>query len=69
MSCTQSMPGRKHLKRCGCRPESSTRAVAHHVIVSHQTVCRVLNENRLHLFHFQRVQALLLFLLMPPDGQ
>ncbi|GFV17143.1 uncharacterized protein TNCV_3633061 [Trichonephila clavipes] len=40
------------------RPESSTRAVAHHVSVCHQTVCRVLNENRLHLFHFQRVQAL-----------
>ncbi|GFY26183.1 hypothetical protein TNCV_354991 [Trichonephila clavipes] len=40
------------------RPESSTRAVAHHVSVSYQTVCRMLNKNRLHLFHFQRVQAL-----------
>ncbi|GFX72907.1 uncharacterized protein TNCV_1698041 [Trichonephila clavipes] len=28
------------------RPESSTRAVAHHVNASHPTVCRVLNENR-----------------------
>ncbi|GFV96939.1 DUF4817 domain-containing protein [Trichonephila clavipes] len=36
------------------RPESSTRTVAHHVSGSHQTVCRVLNKNRLHLFHFQR---------------
>ncbi|GFV87338.1 hypothetical protein TNCV_4033101 [Trichonephila clavipes] len=40
------------------RPDSSTRAVAHRVSVSHQTDCRVLNENHLHLFHFQRVQAL-----------
>ncbi|GFW75053.1 DUF4817 domain-containing protein [Trichonephila clavipes] len=32
------------------RPESSTRAVAHYVRVSHQIVCRVLNENRLHPF-------------------
>ncbi|GFV72474.1 hypothetical protein TNCV_1069061 [Trichonephila clavipes] len=40
------------------RPESSTRAVAHHVRVNHQTFCRVLKENQLHLFHFQRVQAL-----------
>ncbi|GFV97182.1 DUF4817 domain-containing protein [Trichonephila clavipes] len=39
-------------------PESSTIAVAHQVSVSHQIVCRVLNENRLHLFHFRRVQAL-----------
>ncbi|GFX53783.1 hypothetical protein TNCV_1597291 [Trichonephila clavipes] len=35
------------------RPESSTRALAHHVIVSYQPVCRVLNKNRLYLFHFQ----------------
>ncbi|GFY06617.1 DUF4817 domain-containing protein [Trichonephila clavipes] len=35
------------------RPESSTRAVAHHVNASHQAVCTELNENRLHLFHFQ----------------
>ncbi|GFW39919.1 hypothetical protein TNCV_5116021 [Trichonephila clavipes] len=40
------------------RPESSTRAVVHHVNVSRQTVYRVLNENHLHLFHFKRVQAL-----------
>ncbi|GFT27524.1 hypothetical protein TNCV_1276131 [Trichonephila clavipes] len=40
------------------RPESSTRAVAHHVSGSYQTVCRVLKENRFHPFHFQRVQAL-----------
>ncbi|GFT86911.1 hypothetical protein TNCV_4300461 [Trichonephila clavipes] len=39
-------------------PESSTRAVAHHVSVSHQTVCRRLNKNRLQLFYFQRVQTL-----------
>ncbi|GFX38093.1 hypothetical protein TNCV_3836921 [Trichonephila clavipes] len=32
------------------RPESSTRAVAHHVSMGHQTVCRVLNKNRLHPF-------------------
>ncbi|GFV50576.1 DUF4817 domain-containing protein [Trichonephila clavipes] len=38
--------------------ESESRAVAHHVSVSHQTVCRVLNENHLHPFHFQRVQDL-----------
>ncbi|GFS91923.1 uncharacterized protein TNCV_1931011 [Trichonephila clavipes] len=37
------------------RPESSTRDVAHHIS---QSVCRALNENRLHMFHFQRVQAL-----------
>ncbi|GFS77544.1 hypothetical protein TNCV_320991 [Trichonephila clavipes] len=30
------------------RSESSTTAVAHHVNVSHQIVCRVLNENRLY---------------------
>ncbi|GFW57895.1 uncharacterized protein TNCV_1418421 [Trichonephila clavipes] len=40
------------------RPELSTRAVARHVSVNHQTICRVLNENRLHIFHFQQVQAL-----------
>ncbi|GFS94661.1 DUF4817 domain-containing protein [Trichonephila clavipes] len=40
------------------RSESSTTAVAHHVSVSHQIVCRVLNGNRLHIFHFQRVQTL-----------
>ncbi|GFX44500.1 hypothetical protein TNCV_4713261 [Trichonephila clavipes] len=40
------------------RPELSARAVAHHVSGSHQTICRLLNENRLHLFHFQRVQDL-----------
>ncbi|GFU72709.1 HTH_Tnp_Tc3_2 domain-containing protein [Trichonephila clavipes] len=40
------------------RPQSSTRAVANHVSVSRQAVCRVLSENRLHLCHFQRVQAL-----------
>ncbi|GFW52222.1 hypothetical protein TNCV_2426691 [Trichonephila clavipes] len=40
------------------RPESSTRTVAHQVSVSHQAVCRVLSENRLHLFHYQRVQYL-----------
>ncbi|GFS76531.1 hypothetical protein TNCV_1621421 [Trichonephila clavipes] len=34
------------------KPELSTRAV------SHQTVCREIKENRLHLFHFQQVQAL-----------
>ncbi|GFW43042.1 hypothetical protein TNCV_1474381 [Trichonephila clavipes] len=33
-------------------PKSSTRAVAHHASVSHQTFCKVLNENRLYLFHF-----------------
>ncbi|GFT34023.1 hypothetical protein TNCV_4384741 [Trichonephila clavipes] len=31
------------------RPESSTRAVAHHVKMSHQTVSRAIHENRLHL--------------------
>ncbi|GFU85768.1 DUF4817 domain-containing protein [Trichonephila clavipes] len=40
------------------RPKSSTRAVAHHVKMSHQTVSRVIHENRLHLFRFQRVQTL-----------
>ncbi|GFV80074.1 hypothetical protein TNCV_1476371 [Trichonephila clavipes] len=39
------------------RPESNTRAVARHVRVNHQSVCTMLNENRLHHFHFQRVQA------------
>ncbi|GFW62297.1 hypothetical protein TNCV_913091 [Trichonephila clavipes] len=39
-------------------PLSSTRAVAHHVSMSHQTICKMLKENRLHFFHFQRVQAL-----------
>ncbi|GFX82241.1 hypothetical protein TNCV_33491 [Trichonephila clavipes] len=52
------------------RPESSTRAIAHHVSMSHQTICRLLNENRLHLFHFQRVQALnpAGYLLLLPIG-
>ncbi|GFT34812.1 DUF4817 domain-containing protein [Trichonephila clavipes] len=36
----------------------SLEAVAHHISLSHQTVCRVLNENHLHRFHLQRVQAL-----------
>ncbi|GFX58252.1 hypothetical protein TNCV_4050101 [Trichonephila clavipes] len=40
------------------RPESSTRVVAPHVSVSHETICRVLSENRLHLVHFQRIHAL-----------
>ncbi|GFU68746.1 hypothetical protein TNCV_4400241 [Trichonephila clavipes] len=41
------------------RPESNTRAVDHYESVSHEShVCRVLNENCLHLFRFQRVQAL-----------
>ncbi|GFX02611.1 uncharacterized protein TNCV_728651 [Trichonephila clavipes] len=40
------------------KPESSTRSVAHHISVNHETVCRVVNGNRLHIFHFQRVQAL-----------
>ncbi|GFW00655.1 uncharacterized protein TNCV_2284011 [Trichonephila clavipes] len=40
------------------RPESSTRAVAHHLSVGHQIICRELKENRLHLFHLQRAQAL-----------
>ncbi|GFX64925.1 hypothetical protein TNCV_450631 [Trichonephila clavipes] len=35
------------------RLESSTKATAHHLSVSHYSVCRVLNENRLHLFQFQ----------------
>ena len=35
------------------RSESSTIAVAYLVSVSHQTICSVLSENRLHLFHFQ----------------
>ncbi|GFX80155.1 uncharacterized protein TNCV_2108001 [Trichonephila clavipes] len=42
------------------RHESSTRAVALYESVSHQTICRVLNKNRLHLFHFQQVQAFLI---------
>ncbi|GFT51392.1 hypothetical protein TNCV_4955061 [Trichonephila clavipes] len=37
--------------------QSSTRAVAHHVSVSHQTACRELNENRLRCFHFQRAHS------------
>ncbi|GFS89240.1 hypothetical protein TNCV_1259711 [Trichonephila clavipes] len=40
------------------RPKLSARDVAHHRTVSLQTVCTVLNENRLHLFHFQRIEAL-----------
>ncbi|GFT41755.1 hypothetical protein TNCV_4708131 [Trichonephila clavipes] len=40
------------------RPEPSTRAVSHHLNVDHQTICRVSNENRLLLFHYQPVQAL-----------
>ncbi|GFW41276.1 uncharacterized protein TNCV_1002691 [Trichonephila clavipes] len=40
------------------RFESSTRAVAHHVSVSHQTIRREFDENRLHLFHFHLVPAL-----------
>ena len=40
------------------RPKSSTTAVAHQIGVSHQTVCRVLNENCLHAFHIQQVQNL-----------
>ncbi|GFW65607.1 hypothetical protein TNCV_3550301 [Trichonephila clavipes] len=39
-------------------PESRTRAIAPRVNMSHQTVYTVLNENRLHYFYFQRVQAL-----------
>ncbi|GFS58483.1 hypothetical protein TNCV_2475691 [Trichonephila clavipes] len=55
----QSKPGRKHLECVGAdRLESRTIAVTHYVSVSHQTVCIVLYENRLHLFHYQRVQAL-----------
>ncbi|GFT86055.1 transposable element Tcb2 transposase [Trichonephila clavipes] len=52
------------------RPESSTRAVAHDVSGSHQIICSVLNENRLHLFHFQEVQALNPedYLLLPVNG-
>ncbi|GFX60842.1 uncharacterized protein TNCV_1311351 [Trichonephila clavipes] len=39
------------------KSELSTRA--HHVNASHQTISEChLHENRLHLFHFQRVQAL-----------
>ncbi|GFV45309.1 uncharacterized protein TNCV_2037621 [Trichonephila clavipes] len=40
------------------RPESSTRAVAHHVSLSHQIVCTRLNQNRLHIFQIQLVKAL-----------
>ena len=40
------------------RSESSTRAVAYKEGMSHQTVCRVLNENRLHKFYFKQVQDL-----------
>ncbi|GFX93866.1 DUF4817 domain-containing protein [Trichonephila clavipes] len=39
------------------RPGSSTRSDDQDVSVNHQTVCGMLNENLLHLFHFQRVQA------------
>ncbi|GFY36087.1 uncharacterized protein TNCV_4844591 [Trichonephila clavipes] len=39
------------------KPElGRTSAVAHHISVSHQTICRALRENRLHLLHFRRVQ-------------
>ncbi|GFS86369.1 hypothetical protein TNCV_1681231 [Trichonephila clavipes] len=40
------------------RPESSTRAFSHHVSMSNQTICTVLNENHLRIFEFQGVQAL-----------
>ena len=40
------------------RPKFSARAVVHQVSVSHQTICRVINENPLHSLHFQPVQAL-----------
>ncbi|GFX16754.1 DUF4817 domain-containing protein [Trichonephila clavipes] len=54
---TRHDPGQRRATRCPSveesilnavadRPESSTRAVAPHVSVSHQTVCKVLNENR-----------------------
>lgn len=39
-------------------PRTSTRAIARRVHVSQPTVWRVLNEERLHPFHIQRVQAL-----------
>ncbi|GFV11102.1 uncharacterized protein TNCV_2718461 [Trichonephila clavipes] len=53
-----SIRGESILNVVAVRPESSTRAVAHHISVSRQTVCRVLSENHLLFFHFQRVQAL-----------
>ncbi|GFV53135.1 hypothetical protein TNCV_4129491 [Trichonephila clavipes] len=34
------------------RPESSTKAVVHHVCVSHQTICSVLNKSLLHPLSF-----------------
>ncbi|GFV92143.1 integrase catalytic domain-containing protein [Trichonephila clavipes] len=40
------------------RRESSSKAVARYVSVSHETICNALNENYLDLFRFQRVQAL-----------
>lgn len=40
------------------RPSLSTRGISRLVGVSHQTVIRILHDNRLHPFHFQRVQAL-----------
>ncbi|GFV62324.1 uncharacterized protein TNCV_1131071 [Trichonephila clavipes] len=53
------------------RPELNTRHAAPRVSVSHQTVCRALNENRLRLFQCQRVQALNpadYLLRLPEDG-
>ncbi|GFX74492.1 hypothetical protein TNCV_3213791 [Trichonephila clavipes] len=47
------------LKFAADRSESSTRAVDHHLSESHRTICGVLKQNRLLLFHFQRVQALI----------
>ncbi|GFX20879.1 hypothetical protein TNCV_79341 [Trichonephila clavipes] len=50
------------------RPESSTRAIFHHVSVTQQAVCKVLNENPLHIFHFQRVLKPAEYLLRLPVG-
>ncbi|GFY30885.1 hypothetical protein TNCV_3120451 [Trichonephila clavipes] len=57
MSCTQSKPRRKYKDVLADRPDSNTKAAAHHVSVSHQTVCRVLKGHHSHIFHFQRVQT------------